>query len=121
MAYTVENGYVQIPESEFKGMLEDLRLLKEREEEQSDIAALDHALALKEEAFPGKLAKQMIEGASPIRVFREYRGLTQQMLADTTGLSKTTISEIETGRKDGSIKSMSAIAEALGVDVDDLI
>ncbi|MBL4871167.1 MAG: helix-turn-helix domain-containing protein [Robiginitomaculum sp.] len=86
-----------------------------------DSAALDQALRVDEEPLPADLVRRMVASESPIRVFRTYRGLTQQVLADATNVPKTTINELETGRKDGSIKTLSRIAEVLNVDVDDLI
>ncbi|WP_438729255.1 helix-turn-helix transcriptional regulator [Parasphingorhabdus sp. DH2-15] len=121
MDYVTENGFVKIPKREFEGLLAELNALKESMEERLDIAALDQALRLDEELLPAELVRRMVSGESPIRVFREYRGLTQQALADTVGVSKTTICELERGRKEGSIKTLSAIADALNVDIDDLI
>lgn len=121
MSYVIENGFVKIPENEFNGMISELNALKEAMEERLDIAALDQALRLDEELLPADMVKRMVSGISPIRVFREYRGMTQQALADAANVSKTTISELETGRKTGSIKTLSAIAHALNVDIDDLV
>ncbi len=51
------------------------------------------------------------------KVFRTYRGLTQQTLADAIGVSKTTICELETGRKTGSVKTLARIAKVFAVDI----
>lgn len=121
MEYSVENGFVKIAQGEFEEILAELTALKEAAEERLDVAALDEALRSDEILLPADLVKRMINGESPIRIFREYRGLTQQALADAIGLSKTTISELESGRKDGSIKTISAIAHRLNVTIDDLV
>ncbi len=121
MPYTVENGFVKIPEHEFKGLMSEIETLRMAHEDALDIAALDKALAEDEEALPGDLVKRMVEGESPVRVFRNWRGMSQQALADAASLSKTTISEIETGRKTGSVGSLARIAKVLDVDIDDLI
>lgn len=121
MDYVTENGFVKVPKREFEGMLSELKALKDAKEDRFDIAALDQALRLDEELLPAELVRRMVNGESPIRVFREYRGLTQQALADAANVSKTTISELESGRKDGSIKTLSTVAEVLDVDIDDLI
>jgi transcriptional regulator with XRE-family HTH domain len=42
-------------------------------------------------------------------------------MATATGLSAPYISEIESGKKDGSVSAMKKIANALGVDLDDLV
>ena len=113
-SYPVENGIVKIP-------VQDFEALQERLEELEDIAALDAALALNEEAFPGDVVKRLLDGESPVKVYREYRQMTQAVLAEKTRVTKTTISEIETGRKQGSVRTLKAIANALNLDIDDLV
>lgn len=56
----------------------------------------------------------------PIRIIRKYRGLTQANLAKKSGISRPYLTEIETGKKDGSLRAMKAIADALKVGVGDL-
>ncbi|MCH8184295.1 MAG: helix-turn-helix transcriptional regulator [Proteobacteria bacterium] len=63
----------------------------------------------------------MIGGENPIKVFREYRGLTQKQLAKKTDTSAAYLSQIETGRRTGSIKLLRRLAGALNVEVEDLI
>lgn len=121
MFYTIENGFVKIPEQDFKGLVNELEALKSAREDALDRVALDQALRTDEELLPAALVRRMVEGESPLRVFRTYRELTQQALADAAQVSKTTISELETGRKDGSIKTLARIADVLNVDIDDLV
>ncbi len=52
----------------------------------------------------------------PVKILREHRGMTQAELAKESGLSRPYLTEIETGKKDGSIRAMKALAEALGVN-----
>lgn len=56
----------------------------------------------------------------PIKIVRAFRGMTQADLAKASGISRPYLTEIETGKKDGSIRAMKAIAEALSVTVGDL-
>lgn len=53
---------------------------------------------------------------SPVRILRKHRGLTQGELAEKSGLSRPYLTEIETGKKDGSIRAIKALSDALGVD-----
>jgi mRNA interferase RelE/StbE len=46
--------------------------------------------------------------------------LTQAALAEKAGVNRVSIAEIETGRKQGSVASLRALADALGVTLDDL-
>lgn len=52
----------------------------------------------------------------PVKILRKHRGMTQSDLAHTAGLSRPYLTEIETGKKEGSIASLRAIAGALQVD-----
>lgn len=58
--------------------------------------------------------------ALKIRSFRERAGLSQQMLADKAGLSRSQLSEIENEKKPANTLRLNAIAAALGLKVNDL-
>ena len=90
-------------------------------EDDEDISVYDEAKAREEESFPLEIADRMIGGDNPIKVFREYRGLTQKQLAKKTSTSAAYLSQIETGRRTGSIKLLRRLASTLGVEVEDLI
>lgn len=53
--------------------------------------------------------------AHPVKILRKFRGLTQDDLATASGLSRPYLAEIETGRKDGSVNAIKALAAALDV------
>ncbi len=59
--------------------------------------------------------KRIDEGASPLRVVRDYRALTQIELARRSGFKPSHISAIETGRRAGTIQMLIALAKALRV------
>lgn len=63
----------------------------------------------------------ILDGANPLRVWREHRGLTQQQLADQAGISKPYLSQLEAGKRTGSATVLSALAQALNVLVDDFV
>ncbi|MBF0437400.1 MAG: helix-turn-helix transcriptional regulator [Magnetococcales bacterium] len=94
-------------------------------EDAFDTAHYDRIKALlasgDEEMIPAKYVDRIMEGESPMRVWREFRGLTIQALADKVGASKGYLSEIENGLKDGSVRIMKRVAESLGVDLDDIV
>jgi transcriptional regulator with XRE-family HTH domain len=56
-----------------------------------------------------------------IKGLRIRRRLTQQKLAERAGLSLTQVSRIETGVHRPRFSTLEALAEALGVDADELI
>ncbi len=94
---------------------------EEAAEEAADLAIYEEARARQEEAFPLALAERLVAGAHPIKVFREYRGMTQAELARQVGLSPMYVSQIETGRRGGSTKALRRIAAALDIDLADLL
>ena len=73
------------------------------------------------ESFPLEVTERIIAGESPIKVYREYRGLTQVVLAQKAGISRPYLTEIETGKKEGSITSLKSIAKSLNVDLEDIV
>jgi DNA-binding XRE family transcriptional regulator len=87
----------------------------------SDEDLFDLAEAANEEALPLETVKRLVAGESPIRVYRDHRGMTQKELAAAANIGALYLSQIETGKRTGSAKTLSAIAEALHVTVDDLI
>ncbi|HER26248.1 MAG TPA: XRE family transcriptional regulator [Rhodospirillales bacterium] len=74
-----------------------------------------------EETFPADVADRLVAGDHPVRVFRQYRQLTLTALANAAKVSISYLSEIESGRKPGSAKSLIAVAAVLDVGVEDLI
>ncbi len=66
------------------------------------------------------LQKIEVGGQSPIKIIRKHRGMTQDDLAAAAGLSRPYLTEIETGRKEGSIRSLKSIAKALNVPLEKL-
>lgn len=56
-----------------------------------------------------------------IRDIRILRGMTQEQLAQKSGVSRVSISMIETGKiANVSSKTLRALADALGVSLDDI-
>lgn len=53
----------------------------------------------------------------PVRILRKHRKMTQAELADKAGISRPYLTEIETGKKDGSLRAIKALAEAMDVPV----
>ncbi|MCY3790923.1 MAG: helix-turn-helix transcriptional regulator [Gemmatimonadetes bacterium] len=74
-----------------------------------------------EELVPAHVADRLIDRESPLRVWREYRGLSQSALACASGVNRVQIVEIETGRNSGSVYTLRKLADVLEVAVDDII
>ena len=73
------------------------------------------------ESFPAAVVDRLLAGENPIRVYRDHRGLTQKQLADAAGINPVYLSQIETGKRTGSTKTLVSLADALDVEVDDLV
>ncbi len=87
----------------------------------TDEEIYDKAKSVGGESFPIEVADRLLTGEKAVRVYRDHRGLTQKQLARAAGINALYLSQIERGRRTGSARTLSALAEALGVDVDDLI
>ncbi len=109
--------YAVIPYEVYVRLVEDAEMLE-------DIRVYDaaaRALANGEELVPADVVYALLDGANPIRVWREYRRLPQGALAAAAGISSSYLSQLETGKRTGTAEVLSAIAGILNVDVDDLI
>ena len=94
---------------------------------EEDFADLQAALAARarieagtDELVPAAVADRIIDGANPLRVWREHRGLSQSALARGSGVDRARIADIESDRANGSAPNLRALADALNVTVDDL-
>ena len=73
-----------------------------------------------QELVPFTLVKRIADGEHPVRVWREYRGMRAGELATAAGIAASYLSDIENGKKPGSINAMKRIAISLDVTIDDL-
>lgn len=92
-------------------MVEDIR----------DYDAAMTAIVEGEELIPAEVVYALLDGENRIRVWREYRGLSQAHLAGQAGISAAYLSQIEGGKRDGTAEVLSRIAMILNVSLDDLM
>ena len=59
--------------------------------------------------------------AQRLRLLRTNHGLTQESLADRSGLHLTYIAGLESGRRNPTLNSLSAVAAGLGISLSDLL
>ena len=62
----------------------------------------------------------LIKLGERIRTFRKAKGLSQEGLAEATGLHRTYIGGVERGERNISIVNLSSIAKALGISLTEL-
>lgn len=106
-----------IPYEDYLRLVADAEMLE-------DVRAYDEAkrmLAAGEELVPSAVTYAILDGASPVRAWREARGLTQQQLAEAAGISIPYLSQIEAGNRKGSAEVLAALARALRVSLDDIV
>jgi DNA-binding XRE family transcriptional regulator len=96
--------------------------MREAAEDAQDIADLERFEREDDGVrYPAAVAMAMADGASPLRAWREHRGMTLQVLAGAAGLSRAYVSQIEGGKRTGSAATLAKLAQALGVSVAGLI
>ena len=86
----------------------------------NDEELYDRAVVEEEESFPIAVVDRLLAGENAVRVYRGYRGITQKQLAEATGIKARHLAQIEKGQRTGSAEVLTAIAEALRVDVEAL-
>lgn len=106
-----------IPYEEYIRLRDEAEMLQDV----ADYDAAKETLEQGEELIPSEVTFAILDGENPIRVWRNYRTLTQQELADRAGISKPYLSQIETGKRTGTAEVLAAIANALGVTLDELM
>ncbi len=99
---------------------DEYKRLRDAAELAEDAELARRALERDEERIPFEVVDRLIARENPIRVWREHRRLTQRRLAERVGINTAYLSQIETGKRTGSAKVLRAIANALGVDLDDV-
>lgn len=109
---------VVLPEAEYIALVERL---EDAEDIASANAILERIARGEEELVPAHVVDRLIDGDSPITVWREHRGMTISALAEKAGLSQSYLSQIESGKREGRVGVLMGLARALSVDLEDLV
>ena len=107
-----------LPYETYLELVEKAEMLQNVQDYDSAKLALERG---DEELVPSELVYSILDGENPIKVWREYRNLSQQNLAQVAEISVPYLSQIETGKRKGSVEVLSAIAQALDLALDDLV
>jgi len=121
-AQIIENdGRPEFAVISYEDYLHFLELL----EDEADVRAVaefhEAYQAGREFLVPEEIVRRELAGESPIRIWREHRGMTQQKLANSAGISKPFLSQIECGKRKGTAETLSAIARSLDVPLEVLL
>ena len=107
------------------GSIDPQRLAQEIDELEylNDVMAMRLARyeTANEEMVPGWVVDRLHLGDVPVRVWREFRGLSAADLAAAAGVSESDLAGIEARRHEPGLPTMARIAKALRVDLDDLV
>ncbi|MEZ5890038.1 MAG: helix-turn-helix domain-containing protein [Xanthobacteraceae bacterium] len=68
--------------------------------------------------LPLEVADALADGENPIRVLREFRDFTQIELAARIGITQGYLSDLENGKRKGTLELHQKTAQALGVPLD---
>lgn len=107
-----------LPYDVYVQLTDDAEMLQDIRDYDSVKTAIEQG---KEELLPSEVTFALLDGENPIKVWREYRGLTQQQLAETVGISTPYLSQIETSKRTGTTEVLLAVAKALNVTLDDIV
>jgi len=110
--------YAVIPYADYEAMRDAAEMLNDVEAYHKAKAELDSEA---DEIVPFELTERLLAGANPVMEWRKYRGLTQAVLAERTGVTQAAIAGIEGGKREPSVALLIKLADALGVDMDDLV
>lgn len=94
----------------------DYQRLRAGGDEDAMLIAAGNA-ARNDERFPAEVADRLIAGEVPLKVFREWRGLSQGNLGKEADVPAQYISQIERGARGMGRKTAEKIAPVLGVSV----
>ena len=102
-----------------------VQVIVEKAEMLQDVQDYDSAKAALErgddELVPSEVVYALLDGENPIKVWREYRGLSQQETAENAGISVPYLSQLETNKRKGSLGVLSAIAKVLKVSLESIV
>lgn len=94
-------------------------------EDAADIELLRRNIARvesgEEETFTSDEVDAFLASKTPLAFFRKKRRMSQDTLAKRAGITQSYLSEIEIGRKSGDIRTLSKLADALKVSLDNLV
>jgi DNA-binding XRE family transcriptional regulator len=106
-----------VPYEEYLQLLEQAEMLEDIRDYDAIKASLERG---EEELIPAEVVYAILDGDYPIKVWRKFRGMSQLELAETTGISVPYLSQLENGKRKGSIEVLSKIAGVLRVDLESI-
>ncbi len=72
------------------------------------------------ETIPIAVVDRLLAGENPLRVWREYRGMTAAMLAVAVDITPAHVSKLESGKGEPSVSLLRKLAKVLAVQLEEL-
>ncbi|HLJ70062.1 MAG TPA: helix-turn-helix transcriptional regulator [Roseiarcus sp.] len=95
-------------------------LVNRFDEDEEEAAIFDARIAElranEAETLPQEITQLMLNGDSLLKALRKWRDQTQLCLESKTGLSQSYISDLESGKKQGTPETLRKIAAALQIE-----
>lgn len=107
-----------LPYEAYLQLVEKAEMLEDIQDYDSAKAALARG---DEELIPSEVVYAILDGENAIKVWREYRGLSQQEVAESAGISVPYLSQLERNKRKGSLVVLSAVARVLEVSLDNIV
>jgi DNA-binding XRE family transcriptional regulator len=107
-----------LPYETYLQLVEKAEMLLDIQDYDSAKAALERG---EDELVPSEVVYAILDGETAIKVWREFRGMSQQELAETAGISVPYLSQLETGKRTGTLEVLSSVAKALDVSLENIV
>jgi DNA-binding XRE family transcriptional regulator len=113
-----EPEWAVIPYDTYLQLIEKVEMVQDVQYYDRAKAALEHG---DDELIPSEVIYTILDGGNPIKIWREYRRMSQSEVAEKAGISVPYLSQLETNKRKGSRDVLSAIAKALRVSLDHIV
>ena len=104
---------------------DEYQALRELADDAEDTAALvrfaKRYAAGKEKTVPAAVVDRLLAGETPLRVWREHRGMTAAQLAAALDITPAHVSKLESGKGDPSVAVLRRLAKLLQVSLEDIV
>lgn len=107
-------AFAVLPYDEYEALLDIF-------DELSDVHDYNIAMNTETENIPAHVVDKLLDGQNPLKVWREYRNLTQAEVAKDVEISVPFLSQIETNKRMPSLRIYQKLANTLGVSLDVLV
>ena len=107
-----------VPYETYLQLVEKAEMLQDVQDYDSAKAALERG---DDELIPSEVVYAILDGENAIKVWREYRSMSQQEVAENAGISVPYLSQLETNKRKGSLEVLSALAKVLKVPLENIV